>query len=85
VPRSLSLSRLERVTYESGLVPVYGTRLVGIGIGEAFHLPGLTAKESVKFWTDFVSFTFSEGVALCAAGLVVLVIVEGGEGGGGLL
>lgn len=58
-----------KVLEESVLVPVDGTLLVGVGVGEAGDLAGLAAEETVELRADLVALALLEGVALCATGL----------------
>ena len=55
--------------YQSVLIPGDALLLVGIGVGEALDLTGLTAKEPVKVGSDLVGTACLEGVALSATGL----------------
>ena len=66
--RNVLLGVLE-VLEESVLVPVDGTLLVGVGVGEARDLAGLTAEETVELRADLVALAGLQGVALSAAGL----------------
>jgi len=66
--RNVLLGVLE-VLEESVLVPVDGTLLVGVGVGEAGNLARLAAEETVKLRADLVALAGLQGVALCATGL----------------
>lgn len=66
--RNVLLGVLE-VLEESVLVPVDGTLLVGVGVGETGDLTGLAAEETVKLRANLVALALLEGVALCATGL----------------
>ena len=57
-------------THERLLVPGHASLLVGIGVGVAVDLTGLTAEETVKLGTDFVATVSLDGVALGATGLL---------------
>lgn len=66
--RNVLLGVLE-VLEEGVLVPGDALLLVGIGVGVAVDLAGLTAEKAVKHGADLVALTLLQGVALSAAGL----------------
>lgn len=66
--RDVLLGVLE-VLEEGVLVPGDALLLVGVGVGVALDLTGLTAEETVKHGTDLVALALLQGVALRAAGL----------------
>lgn len=57
------------MTYQSALVPGDTLLLVGVGVGEALDLTGLSAEETVQRGADLVALTLLQGVALGASGL----------------
>lgn len=61
--------RRRQKTYQAVLVPRDTLLLVGVGVGEAFDLAGLAAKETVKLRADLVALVGLQGVALSATGL----------------
>lgn len=68
----LAVARLlsrARFTHERVLVPGNTGTLVGVGVGVAVDLTGLTAEETVELGADLVGTTFLDGVALGATGL----------------
>jgi len=66
--RDVLLGVLE-VLEKSVLVPVDGALLVGVGVGEARNLTGLTAEKTVELRANLVALAGLQGVALCATGL----------------
>lgn len=58
-----------RETYQSVLFPGHTGLLVGVGVGEALGLAGLTAEETVQVGADLVAAAALDGVALRAASL----------------
>ena len=56
-------------TYKSILVPGDSLLLVGVGVGVALNGTGLATEKTVKVWTDLVTLTLLEGVALSTSGL----------------
>ena len=57
------------LTYESVLVPGDSLLLVGVGVGVTLNGTGLTTEKTVKVWTDLVTLTLLESVALSTSGL----------------
>jgi hypothetical protein len=64
------------LTYQSVLVPVDSSGLVGVGVGEAFDLTTLTTEQAVKLRADLVAFTLANGMALSASGLEMISVVQ---------
>lgn len=54
-------------TYQGILRPSYPLGLVGIGVGKALDLTGLTTEKAMQVGTDLVGLTGSEGVTLSTA------------------
>lgn len=62
--------------YESVLIPGDTGALVGIGVGVAGGLAGLTAEQTVQVGADLVRATVLDSVALSAAGLWLLASLK---------
>lgn len=61
-------------SYQSVLLPGDTGTLVGVGVGVALDLTGLTAEQTVQLGADLVGTVGLDGVALSAAGLEVLLV-----------
>ena len=78
--RNVLLGVLE-VLEESVLVPVDTLLLVGVGVGEALDLTGLTAEQTVKVGPNLVGLALTEGVALGTPGLIISALCSASASG----
>jgi hypothetical protein len=63
-------------SYQSVLVPGDTSLLVGVGVGVAVGLTGLTAEEAAQVGADLVGTTSLDSVALSAASLKDSLLVS---------